>query len=73
MTKFLIPFFCYLIVCVGSTLHSQHVVDLEWAESIGSINSDVLPTLTTDNAGDVYIVGNYQNTVDFDPGPDTLY
>jgi hypothetical protein len=42
-----------------------------WAVSFGSVGGDVGKGIALDDIGDVYITGNYQNTVDFDPGGGT--
>ena len=44
-----------------------------WAKSIGANGTDWGVSLDTDSAGNVYVMGQFWGTVDFDPGPDTLY
>lgn len=40
-----------------------------WAKSFGGTGGDDIGlSITTDNSGNVYTVGNFQGTVDFDPG-----
>src|SRR5262249_51996637 len=39
---------------------------------VGSTANDKGGGLAADSAGDVYITGEFQGTVDFDPGPGTL-
>lgn len=41
--------------------------ELVWAKSFGSTTSDAPYSVATDSAGNVYVTGNYQLTVDFDP------
>jgi hypothetical protein len=54
----------YLSLCVR--LFGQ---DFEWAKSMGGTGSDFsLPILNTDNSK-LYILGSFEGTVDFDPGP----
>lgn len=43
-----------------------------WAHNIGSGVADGLCAAATDNLGNVYLVGAYQHTVDFDPGAATF-
>jgi len=43
--------------------------NLEWAKQIGGSNSDVGRSIITDSNGNVYTLGNFEGTVDFDPGP----
>jgi hypothetical protein len=43
----------------------------QWAQTWGSVSSDSANAVGTDVIGDVYVVGQYQETIDFDPGPGT--
>ncbi|MFN0189872.1 MAG: T9SS type A sorting domain-containing protein [Bacteroidia bacterium] len=45
---------------------------LTWAVAMGSTGTDRVYSIDVDAAGNVYAVGNYSLTVDFDPGPSTL-
>src|SRR5690606_10071109 len=47
--------------------------DFVWAKSMDGIGSaeGLGSAVTTDTAGNVYIVGSFTGTVDFDPGPNT--
>jgi PKD repeat protein len=42
-----------------------------WAKSMGSISSDWGRSIAVDYAGNVYTTGQFESTVDFDPGNDT--
>jgi len=42
-----------------------------WANAIGGTGSDYSRAIGVDGAGNIYITGNFQDTVDFDPGPGT--
>ncbi len=42
-----------------------------WAKSLGSISSDYGYGIETDNSGNTYITGFFQDTVDFDPSAAT--
>jgi uncharacterized repeat protein (TIGR01451 family) len=50
--------------CVGLTAQN-----FEWANSMGHWYSDQGNAIITDNQGNVYTTGSFQDTVDFDPGP----
>jgi gliding motility-associated-like protein len=43
-----------------------------WAKSVGGSGSDYGFSITTDASGDVYYTGEYESTVDFDPGSGTF-
>jgi len=45
---------------------------LIWAHSIGGRGDDHGMGIAVDGAGNVYITGSFQRTVDFDPGPDAF-
>lgn len=42
--------------------------DFAFVDAFGSTGSDVARSVATDAAGNVYIAGEFRNTVDFDPG-----
>lgn len=46
---------------------------LHWARSMGSNLDDFGTSSTIDAFGNIYIIGSYQGTPDFDPGPGTYY
>jgi hypothetical protein len=41
---------------------------LIWAKSIGGTGGDNAYSMTSDASGNIYLVGNFNSTVDFDPG-----
>jgi hypothetical protein len=43
-------------------------LNLIWVQTWGGTNDETGNGVTTDSAGDIYIVGRYQGTVDFNPG-----
>ncbi len=59
---FIIFFFHFLFHIQAQNLQ------LDWAISEGGISFDMGTAIDTDTDGNVYIVGNYTDTVDFDPG-----
>ncbi|MBA6152342.1 SBBP repeat-containing protein [Gelidibacter maritimus] len=42
--------------------------NLLWVKQIGGTHYDIGNAIKTDANGDVYILGNFNNTIDFDPG-----
>lgn len=42
--------------------------DLLWAKSVGGIHAEVITDISIDSNGNIYSVGNFHHTVDFDPG-----
>ena len=47
--------------------------DFEWVKQMqGSANSYIENSMCINNTGDIYIVGNFGNNMDFDPGIDTF-
>jgi hypothetical protein len=43
--------------------------DYQWAQTWGAIGWDNGCAVEVDPQGDIYVTGNFENTVDFDPGP----
>ncbi len=52
----------------ANPLHSTHTLD--WAYSIGGVGSSAATDMVVDAAGNIFMTGNYQNSVDFDPDND---
>ena len=66
MKKAIPLFFVSLLAVI--TLHAQKY---EWVETLGATNSDGGRSIITDAKGNVYILGQFIGTVDFDPGAGT--
>ena len=57
-------------------LNAYQIVDITnlpnpiygWARTFGGTQVDTARDIATDNAGNLYVSGSFQNTVDFDPG-----
>jgi hypothetical protein len=43
-----------------------------WAKSFGGALDDIYPSINLDSTGNLYIAGQYKDTVDFDPGTGTF-
>jgi len=56
-------------ICIQKLDSNGHLI---WAKSIGGIEDEYGGIVTTDNSGNVYISGTFQETVDFDPGTDVF-
>ena len=52
----------------GNPLHSTHTLD--WAYSTGAAGSSVAIDVVPDAEGNIFLTGNFQNSVDFDPDND---
>lgn len=59
-------------ISITGHLYSQTPI-LNWAGNLGGTSSDYSRTICTDNAGNIYAVGYFEATADFDPGPGTNY
>jgi hypothetical protein len=47
--------------------------NLAWGHAFGNDEWDIVDGIGVDNAGNVFVVGNFVGTVDFDPGPDFFF
>ena len=65
MKKLFIPS-VLLLFCLN--IHAQSPAWL-WSKSMGSTTNDFAYSIAADGAGDIYTVGTFAGTVDFDPGP----
>jgi len=52
-------------------LHGQNP-NFVWAKRMGGISDEIPRSITVDNSGNVCTTGDFQSTVDFDPGPGTF-
>ncbi|HEY3387371.1 MAG TPA: hypothetical protein VGK46_12725, partial [Saprospiraceae bacterium] len=52
----------------GNPLHSTHT--LNWAYSTGAGGSSAATDMVTDADGNIFLTGNFQNSIDFDPDND---
>lgn len=56
------------ILCLFSINLTTAQSNFNWAKQLGGLGTEVGTNLTTDNFGNVYTVGWFEGTVDFDPG-----
>lgn len=61
-------FLLILLIVLGNALFAQQP-GFRWARQVGGLNDDAGVKVAVDGNGNVYTVGTFRNTVDFDPGP----
>lgn len=59
----------FLLTC--SSLQAAATPDLDWARALGGTGAERGLDVAQDRARNVYIVGSFEGTVDFDPGPES--
>jgi len=66
-------FFLFLLQCLVLIpwINAQDA-GFQWVGTFGSFDPDNVDNILVDSEGNTYTVGNFQNTVDFDPGPDVF-
>lgn len=42
---------------------------LQWAQAVGGMEDETAEAIAVDSAGNTYVAGTFENSVDFDPGP----
>ncbi len=57
---------CFLMT---ANLNAQ---TLDWVKTFGGIGYDIGNSVTVDDEGNIYTTGSFNDTVDFDPGPDVM-
>ena len=58
----------------GFVLKLSPTGDLVWVKQLGQTSSSTLPSdIKLDGDAQIFLIGEFNGTVDFDPGPDTLY
>jgi len=62
-------FIAVLCFLMTANLNAQ---TLDWVKTFGGIGDDFCESMVIDAVGNVYTVGGFQNTVDFDPGIDSM-
>lgn len=57
---------------IANMMYAQST-QFDWVQKIGGFNSEIVSDVKVDVSGNSYISGTFKGTVDFDPGPNTLY
>ncbi|WP_411767039.1 T9SS type A sorting domain-containing protein [Winogradskyella sp. A3E31] len=60
---------CFMLFAFHLAFNAQ---TLQWAKATGGTGSDYAKDAVVDASGNVYIVGEFSGTVDFDPGANTV-
>jgi len=58
----------WILACACSLATNAQDPKFEWAKSVGGSSNDAAWYIASDALGNLYITGNYQGIVDFDPG-----
>ncbi len=58
-----------LILCIGGVAAKGQHYNIDWVNSIGSLNSEYITSVVLDKQGYVYAAGSFVDTLDFDPSP----
>jgi hypothetical protein len=61
----------FVLLLIGSTV-SYAQPQFKWAKQISGADDELANFLAIDSAGNVYLTGTFQGTVDVDPGPNTF-
>jgi hypothetical protein len=67
--KAVTTFIAVICFLMAANLNAQ---TLDWVKTFGGIGDDFCESMVIDAVGNVYTVGGFQNTVDFDPGIDSM-
>lgn len=57
-----------MFLVLGCSIAMAQGPSLEWAIRIGSTGNDSITDIVLDGSGNIYAIGYYEGTVDFDPG-----
>ncbi len=62
-----------LFVCATSQLFAAQYVGFKWAKSMGGNSDDYATGIATDAQRNIYTVGEFKGTVDFNPSPSGVF
>ncbi len=63
---------CFLLLVVFCMASLSRAQNLDWVKTISSTNDERAYDITRDNAGNIWVIGTFTSTADFDPGPGTF-
>ncbi|HMK24906.1 MAG TPA: gliding motility-associated C-terminal domain-containing protein [Chitinophagaceae bacterium] len=66
------PVIILLLILGSSRMLNAQYLDLDWLKQQGGNVVDVAYNITIDANGNVFTIGNFSGTADFDPGPGTF-
>ena len=58
-----------IILCLSTICSRAQNVSLDWVKTWGSTNGEINKILCNDSEDNLYVVGKFEGTIDFDPGP----
>lgn len=61
-----------LLIALSIITSNTFAQNFQWASGYGSTSTDMGNAITTDRNGNVYTIGTFDGTFDFDPGPSTF-
>ncbi len=61
--------FCCLVMLIATHVQAQQY---QWAKKFGGKKNDIGRTIKTDSLGNIYMMGTFSDTTDFDPGTGVL-
>ena len=67
--KAVTAFIAVICFLMAANLNAQ---TLDWVKTFGGIGYDIGNSVTVDDEGNIYTTGSFNDTVDFDPGPDVM-
>ncbi|MBL7911613.1 MAG: SBBP repeat-containing protein [Bacteroidia bacterium] len=63
---------CFLLVLLSGTETFSQIPVFQWVHNYGSTFAEDGQSVAVDATGNVFAVGAFRNTIDFDPGPATM-
>jgi hypothetical protein len=60
------------VIAIISQIANTQTQTFEWVKQLGGASHENAQSIVTDDFGNIYMVGNFEGTTDFDPGPGTF-